>query len=357
MSSCKHIGIVYAKDPFRARVGMDVIRWTSLAKALAEAGCMVDMITVLGQDTWQLSPRLRVIPIRKAHWEHYDCIKACYQQTIQYIPPHDCIVARLARVVGSDASSRDTRHIDELLRGQEEIGQRAHIILVNDEENRKRWIRFYGTSQQVHLLPTGCPDVIPRMTASPFEGDLRIAIFMGTISNRRIVVMLNKIGRLLQKEGWRLVVIGTNKTAYYCSRHYDVDHRACIVLPAVPLDLSWQYLQHADVGLAVAPGPFVFENETSKLYYYLRAGLPVACEERISNADLVRRMAWGSIFSYGHAQAATKAILKLGRRRFCKQSRTAMIRRLIRHHSWSARARTLETIVDTALAHTSNVRD
>lgn len=351
MSRSKHVGIVYAKDPFRARVGMDIIRWTSLSKALSDTGCMVDMITALGQDTWQLSPRLRVIPIRKARWERYDCIKSCYQQTIQYIPPHKCIIARLARVIGPDACSRDNRHLDELLCGQEEIGRRARIVLVNDELNRQRWIRFYGTSQSVDLLPTGCPDVVPRMPASPFVENRQIAIFMGTISNRRIVVMLNNIGRLLKKRGWQLVVVGTNKTAYYCSRHYDIDNNACVVIPSVPLDLSWQYLKHANVGLAIAPGPLAFENETSKLYYYLRVGLPVACEERISNADLVTDVKWGSVFSYGDAQSAADVILSLGRRRFSQQSRNAMIRRLICNHSWSARARTLKTIIDTVLTN------
>jgi len=52
---------------------------------------------------------------------------------------------------------------------------------------------------------------------------------------------------------------------------------------AVSYERSWDYLHHADVGVLVAAGPFMHNNESTKIYHYLRVGLPVVSEAGFPN--------------------------------------------------------------------------
>ena len=44
----------------------------------------------------------------------------------------------------------------------------------------------------------------------------------------------------------------------------------------------WNWQHHAQVGIVLAQGP-VQDNESSKIYYYLRTGMPVICEDSVPN--------------------------------------------------------------------------
>jgi glycosyltransferase involved in cell wall biosynthesis len=67
----------------------------------------------------------------------------------------------------------------------------------------------------------------------------------------------------------------------------------------VPEPDLWDYIRHADVGLALATGPHPFDNDVSKIFNYLRGGLPVLSEEPIVNNELIRQTGYGSTFTYG----------------------------------------------------------
>ena len=58
---------------------------------------------------------------------------------------------------------------------------------------------------------------------------------------------------------------------------------------------SWNYLQHAAVGVVVSAGPFMHNNESTKIYHYLRVGLPVVSEEGFPNDYVVRESGLGSV--------------------------------------------------------------
>lgn len=350
MSSTKRIGIVYTKDALRPPVTMDLIRWHALARGLVNLGHFVDMITVEGQTPKRVSASFHVVPVREAQWDKYDIVKGCYQPSIRYIPS-DCLkLVRLARVVGPEDTSRDSRHHDELLRCQDLVARNAHGIVVNDEINRRRWLDAYGNSLPVHLLPTGCAKAIPRRGPSPFISGKRIAIFAGSISSKRMAKMLNLIGQHLKEAGWSLAILGENKTSYYCSKRYKLNPDCCELHGPVPVEESWNYLLNASVGIALSPGPLVFENEISKLYSYLRAGLPTICEDRISNAALVTGLGWGRTFEYGDALAAVKAVVELGMKDLFETQRKEIVETIVKNHSWEARARLLDGILESLCA-------
>lgn len=54
-------------------------------------------------------------------------------------------------------------------------------------------------------------------------------------------------------------------------------------LGPVSLDASWNYLHHADVGIVLSAGPFMHNNESTKVYHYLRVGLPMRGHAVVSN--------------------------------------------------------------------------
>lgn len=345
-STSNKIAIVYTKNPLKKIYTMDLIRWYAMSKALAGMGYCVDMVTSEGSESRQICDNVHVVPITDVVWRDYCVVKVCYQRTIEFVSKHHFTIVRLARVVGSDATSRDIIHHDELLKCQELIATRASALIVNDEVNRERWLNIYGNNVPIYLIPTGCPTHIPEIKMSPFEKKRPTALYIGHLSSKRIIKMLNSIGAALTKKGWDLVVVGPNKTSYYCDRKYELNREVCKYVGPVTFDDSWAYMQHSDVGIALAPGPYVFENETSKLYFYLRAGLPVACESQISNVDVVMDLKWGRVFEYGDVEDAADVIISLGHRAHLSDDRKMVINNTIEKHSWDRRCQILCNIIE-----------
>ena len=98
----------------------------------------------------------------------------------------------------------------------------------------------------------------------------------------------------------------------------------------------WDYIQAADLGLALAAGPDRFDNDLSKIYYYLRGGVPVVIERPAVQVDLVRELGHGLVFDHGDraglAAAATEALA----RPFAE--RTTVMDYMARNQAWDRRA-------------------
>ena len=71
-----------------------------------------------------------------------------------------------------------------MLRQQERIRELAAIVAFNDEVNAQRWRDRYGDSQQILIVPTGCPERLPDEAQNPFPKDKRIVLFTGNVNNR-----------------------------------------------------------------------------------------------------------------------------------------------------------------------------
>ncbi len=91
---------------------------------------------------------------------------------------------------------------------------------------------------------------------------------------------------MLERQEIGLFVIGRGDTSA-------LDERFVNYLGVVPYARSWNYLQHADVGVVVSAGRFMHNNESSKIYHYLRAGLPIVAECGFPNGGLIEDAAFG----------------------------------------------------------------
>src|SRR5213078_1722747 len=87
-------------------------------------------------------------------------------------------------------------------------------------------------------------------------------------AHRTIIDKLNALGRELTSRGARLYMCGVGDVSRL--NRADVTY-----LGRLPYHRTWNYFQHADVGVVVSAGAFMHHNESSKIYHYLRAGLPV----------------------------------------------------------------------------------
>ena len=59
------------------------------------------------------------------------------------------------------------------------------------------------------------------------------------------------------------------------------------------------FFGHAHVGIVVSAGSFMHNNESTKIYHYLRAGLPVVSESGFPNDDVVRQAGLGFVVNSG----------------------------------------------------------
>src|SRR4030095_10317172 len=90
--------------------------------------------------------------------------------------------------------------------------------------------------------------------------------------------------------GLQLVAMGRGDTSR-------LDRDAVVHLGIVDASAVWDWQPHARAALVLAHGP-VQDNESSKIYYYLRTGLPVVCERSVPNAGLVLETGHGAVVDY-----------------------------------------------------------
>ncbi len=105
---------------------------------------------------------------------------------------------------------------------------------------------------------------------------------------------------------------------------------------------DWQY--HAQVGIVLAQGP-VQDNESSKIYYYLRTGLPTVCEESIPNKSLIEETGCGAIVPYGDIEAMAEAAAQVVA---IPRSQNEVAEYMVREHSWDARAALYDQVLSAA---------
>jgi hypothetical protein len=104
----------------------------------------------------------------------------------------------------------------------------------------------------------------------------------------------------------------------------------------LPEDRIWNYISHARIGLAIATGPYPFDNDMSKIFSYLRGGLPVLSEEPIVNNMFIRETGFGLTFQYDNIEDLMgKAMLLL--RSPLSEKREEVMAFMAKEHSWERR--------------------
>ena len=334
------------------------LRWLKVAEALARQGHEVDLATLeprprlerplrraLGLP-WsaRMAPRLRRIPLDDVEWDGYDAIKTCFHRGFETLERrggagHPFIIAKLGSVVA--AEDRPGIYFygelrEWLWKVQCRIAERARYVTVLSEQARDLWRESFGRDDNVLLVPGGVDAHIVDDGRDPFPRDeRRRCLFAGNLYTRKtqpeahavLVAKMNELGSRIAEHGARLYHLGTGDTTALDPRHVTV-------LGAVDYERSWAYLLHADVGVVLSAGAFMHNNESTKIYHYLRAGLPVVSESGFPNDHVVEESGLGFVVESGRLDLFAAAIAEaLGR----EWDREAAVRYVLDRHGWDRR--------------------
>jgi hypothetical protein len=215
------------------------------------------------------------------------------------------------------------------------------------EPSRERWLRGVGAGNTIALVPGAVDAEIPAPGADPFgDAHPRRCLFAGNIydpasqpeAHATLVGKLNGLGRLLGARGIRLYFMGPGER-----RGIDAAHVTTI--GAVPYERSWSYLPHAHVGLVLALGPQPNENESTKIYHYLRVGLPTVCEAGFPNQDLVRAAQLGHVVANGDLPGLADAVEATLRSAWDRQGAVEFV---LARHTWRHRALVYDALIRAA---------
>jgi hypothetical protein len=347
-----------------APADMGYIRWLAISTALAERGHEVDMAVppkALNHRWWQrpapiqMDSGLRRVPLARVRWNDYQVVKTLYHVGFDTLErfgggDHPFIIAHLGSVVGPE----DMEGIyfygavrAKLYATQEKVCRKSKYVTVVSAPARDLFDTYCGQTGNVFVVPGAAEQNIPERGRDPFPSNgQRRCIFAGHVydetsqpeANAVLISKLNELGRKLSQFKIRLYMIGSGDVKRLDPKHVSY-------LGVVPYRQSWDYFYFADVGTVVAYGAQLHNNETTKVYYYLRAGLPVVSEKGFPNDHVVEQSGLGFTVENGNmtlmAEKIAEAALKDWDREKAVQhaienhtwyQRTALHDRLIRQH-------------------------
>jgi glycosyltransferase involved in cell wall biosynthesis len=348
---------VYSSSYRRFRpVDMSYIRWLKMSEALAEAGHEVDIATNEPGWLWRSSlvmrSRCRRVPLGRVRWHRYDVVKTLFGKGFETLEEyggggHPFVIAKLGSVVGP----ADMPGIyffgaqrERMFAVQRRIHSHSRYVTVVSEPARTLWHQCFGPGDNVLVVPGATDDEIPPKGPDPFpRGGERRCLFAGNVytprsqpeANRALIDKLNALGGALARRGMRLYLLGVGEVGR-------LDRDAVTYLGSVPYGRSWDYLRHADVGVVVSAGAFMHNNESSKIYHYLRVGLPVVSEAGFPNDQVVTESGCGLVVAAGDMPAMAEAIEQAAVRPW---DRDRAVRSIREHHTWRERAKVYDQLL------------
>jgi hypothetical protein len=359
------IATVYSKKclPF---TNMATIRWLKISEALADLGFQVDMIFNTGHGIVRKGPNLRLVPYAQTNWEEYDVIKTLFNTGFENLlrfggGDHPFIISKLGSVVGHDDNTEGVyfsgKIREELFEIQKMITEKSRYVTVLTQPSRDLWIETFGRKHHLLLVPGATETHIPEPHINPYSCFQEpIAAYIGHIYdgsqpelNRLWKQRLNRLGGLLRKKGIRLCLIGTGNAE-------GLDEKNVTYLGAVEYDRIWDYHYFANAAIVLGQGR-VQHNESSKIYYYLRTGLPVVSESSIPNNYLIVDADLGFIANYSDDHQMTEMVEAAI---YNKWDREHAIRYILENHTWTRRGRIYGEVIkaDLGVAVTKlNFRD
>ena len=328
------IALVFHKNPFAPPAGIDLIRLRAISAGLNKRGIETDIVAPVSR-RGMLEGNIKVYGVERLYDSSaYDIVKTCYHDSIRFVPPAQrIVVSRIVRVVDSKFPERDQKFRSSLLECQEMIRDRACAVIFNNNENRSRWTSLYGESTETELVPTGCPSVTPVQNRTPYSASKKILLFLGSLAATRMAQIMNELAERVSDVA-EIHLVGLNKTEMYGS--------GSALSPLIvnhgekTEQETWNYIYNADLGLAFATGSLPFDNDISKIYSYLRGGLPTLSEEPILNNKLVEGLGYGSTFGYGDMEALVSSCRRLLANPPLEK-REHVMRIMARDHSWDER--------------------
>lgn len=358
MRSKIRIATVYKRLPTAelSPTKMSTIRWLRISEALAERGYQVDMI--MNGPPLAMASRtanLRAVTFADVDWQRYDVVKTHFHSGFEALwetggGNHPFIISKLGSVVGNrdetDGVYFFERERERLYAIQERLCHAASYVTVLTEPSRRLWEELHGDRGNLLLVPTGVDRDLPKPGANPYARFSEpVAVYVGNIygemqgeMNALWQARLNGLGRRLRKKGIRLCFLGTGSVDR-------IDPREVTVLGTVHNDRVWDYQRNAHVGLVLAQGP-VQHNESSKLYYYLRAGLPVVSEAPVPNNDLLATTGMGLVVEYGDERAMADMVESALEREWPRHD---AVRHMIENHTWDRRVDAYDELIQREL--------
>lgn len=351
---------VYSAElrPVRA-VDMSFIRWYRISAALASLGHVVDIASSelhrrLRRTIEPIGPNLRIVPISQVRWSEYDAVKTLFHSGFQTLERHrgaghPFIIAKLGSVVGPadmDGVYFYGRQREEMYEVQERIASASRYVTVLSDPAVRLWRRCFGAATNVLLVPGAVSAEIPPPRRSPYPRDGRSpCVFAGNFYKRRrrsqpeahvtLASKLNRLGALLHERGAQLYVVGPGDRR-------SLDPRYVAYCGAVPYEDSWDYLHFAAVGIVVTAGGAMHNNESTKIYHYLRAGLPVVSEAGFPNDHVVREAGLGHVVENGNLELMADHIVESVDATW---DRERAIRYILDNHTWERRAAVYDRIL------------
>ncbi|MEO8575709.1 MAG: hypothetical protein ABI556_03375 [Gemmatimonadales bacterium] len=347
------IATVYKRDVFShfAPAKMSTIRWLRMSEGLAALGHRVDMIMNGSGLGHAATPNLRSVPFADVDWNTYDVVKTLFHSGFESLSDeggsnHPFIISKLGSVVGNhddtDGVYFFNHEREHLYRVQEQIRERSRYVTLLTAASRRLWEDLHGSTDNLLHVPTGVDRALPAANDNPYNRFREaIAVYAGNIYGETQPEMnivwqdrLNSLGSLMRKKGIRLCFVGTGRVDR-------LDPDAVTVMREVDNREVWDYQRFANVGLVLAQG-LTQHNESSKLYYYLRTGLPVVSEAPVPNNFLIDATGMGYVADYGDDQMIVDMVESAIKREW---PRREAIRYIVRHHSWEKRVETYQELI------------
>jgi len=350
------IATVYKRTPLEQSTlhAMDTVRWLKISESLAGLGYSVDMIVNTKAGLCTPRANLRLVPFAQADWSRYHVIKTLFHQGFRTlleegVEDHPYIICKLGSVVGRGDDTPGVHFFGEerrsLYETQQKIHRRARYVTILTEASRSLWHQEFADGPPLLLVPTGVDRTIPPPAQNPYPASSeRVAVYIGNIyaSTQREVNLLwqerlNTLGALLRKRRIRLFFVGPGRTDR-------LDDGTVTAVGSIPYDAIWNYHYFAHVGLALAQGP-IQHNESSKIYQYLRAGLPAVSEDPIPNNYLIEQSGCGLVSPYGDPETLAAMIEAAAHQRW---DTDRAVRYMLEHHTWDKRSDVYDDVIRDA---------
>ncbi len=358
LANAARIVTVYSDShmPWELR-DMSFIRWLKISEGLARMGHQVDIATNEprwreGAEPVQMAQNLRRVPLKKVDWKQYDVVKTVFHKGFQNLlrcggAGHPFIISKLGSVVGP----QDMPGIyfygklrEDLYATQVDIARKSRYVTLLSQAGIDLWKNIHGNRKGLLLVPGGVDREIPPPGVNPYPNiGQPVCIFSGNIyssesqpeANRVLTAKLNELGRHLSRAGLRLCFLGVGETAA-------LNPEWVTNLGSCPYEDSWNYLHFATVGIVVSAGPFMQNNESSKIYHYLRAGLPVVSESGFPNDHVVGESGLGFVVRSENMEALAEAAVRAANTPW---NREGAIDYILTNHTWDQRAAVYKPLI------------
>jgi glycosyltransferase involved in cell wall biosynthesis len=344
-------------------VNMAYIRWYKMSEALARLGHQVDIATneyLIPRWEWwrrrrpvQMGINLRRVPLGSVRWSDYDVVKTLYWEGFETLEKHGgadhpFIISRLDTVL----APQDMEGVyvcgeerEENFSVQEKIGKTSKYVALLNESAKQLWTTFVGAGDNILMVPGAVDRIIPKALRDPYPRDSKTrCLFAGNIfdkhfaekGNAILVEKLNELGKCLSQRGARLYIVGPGDARR-------LDRRYLTYLGVVPYDKTWDYFYFAHVGIElVKAGRFHHHNESSKLYHYLRVGLPPVSEDGLPNNDLIKEAKLGFVVENGNFELMAQKVEEAARTDWNREYAISFI---VNNHTWDKRAEVYDKVI------------